>query len=353
MEGFDVFREVMQIRDNETFDRYTPEARRSVVFAHFASRAGCLIEPEHLLFGLVRENRTLLSRFQIITEALEDILGTQTVDDGATTETIRTPLANMPFTDQSKRVLSWAAEEAHRMGEVRIGLQHLLLGLLRETDCSAARTLRMRGADIERIRKELLIVPHQPPNKEERMLHEIDEIQKILGSVEAQGTQHSPNMDRKQNTLGRYTTKAHRLIFFAKGVAIRFGSDKVETEHLLLAILREEKTYFALFLPLAESRERIFRRIEEQATARSKIISNEKRLPSDVPLSDECRRAEAYAEEEATLLRRKRVGPEHLLLGMLRQDGCFAARFLREYGAQLEGVRRGLTDEPNEPRANG
>jgi ATP-dependent Clp protease ATP-binding subunit ClpC len=102
-------------------------------------------------------------------------------------------------------------------------------------------------------------------------------------------------------------------------------------------VLREEKAHFSLVLPLADSKETICRQIEEHSVIREKVPMNSK-----LPLSDECERALGYAEEEAAYLSRERVAPEHLLLGLLREEGSFAAQLLREHGADLERIRREL-----------
>jgi ATP-dependent Clp protease ATP-binding subunit ClpA len=58
-------------------------------------------------------------------------------------------------------------------------------------------------------------------------------------------------------------------------------------------------------------------------------------MNSSLPLSDECERALTYAEEEAVNLSRKSVGPEHVMLGLLREEGSLAAQLLRENGADI------------------
>ena len=72
------------------------------------------------------------------------------------------------------------------------------------------------------------------------------------------------------------------------------------------------------------------------------------------PLSDECKRAQIYAQKEAALLLSSRMGTEHLLLGLLREEGCFASRVMRKYGAELEKIRAGLaaSTPPNDLSSN-
>jgi ATP-dependent Clp protease ATP-binding subunit ClpC len=72
----------------------------------------------------------------------------------------------------------------------------------------------------------------------------------------------------------------------------------------------------------------------------------------DLPLSDECKRVLAFAAGEAEGLGHKHIGTEHLLLGLLREEKCFAAEILRERGIQLDTVRGYLSRvaHPSAPR---
>jgi len=114
----------------------------------------------------------------------------------------------------------------------------------------------------------------------------------------------------------RYTEKARRVIFFARYEASQFGSPYIETEHLLLGLLREDKALTNRFLrsPHA-SIESIRKQIEGRTTVREKVSTS-----VDLPLSQECKRVLTYATEEAERLAHKHIGTEHLLLGLLRDE---------------------------------
>jgi uncharacterized damage-inducible protein DinB len=136
----------------------------------------------------------------------------------------------------------------------------------------------------------------------------------------------------------RYTEKARRVIFFARYEASQFGSPNIETEHLLLGLLREDKKLSNRFLTRSDaSEESIRRQIEKNTTIREKVSTS-----ADLPLSNECTRVLAYAAEEAELLSHRHIGTEHLLLGLLREDKCFAAAMLQERGLQLPAIRQEL-----------
>jgi hypothetical protein len=132
----------------------------------------------------------------------------------------------------------------------------------------------------------------------------------------------------------RYTEKARRVIFFARYEASSFGQPYIETEHLLLGILREDKAVTDRFWRSHASVEAIRKQIEGHTTVRETVSTS-----VDLPLSNECKRVLAYAAEEAELLSHQYIGTEHLMLGLLREDRCFAAEILHERGVELSAVR--------------
>src|ERR1700685_4089240 len=135
----------------------------------------------------------------------------------------------------------------------------------------------------------------------------------------------------------RYTEKARRVIFFARYEASQYGSPYIETEHLLLGLLREDKALANRFLRSHGSIESIRKEIEARITVRERISTS-----VEVPLSQECKRILNFAAEEAERLRHKHVGTEHLLLGVLREEKSFGAEILLERGLRLSTVREEL-----------
>src|ERR1700732_4535714 len=145
----------------------------------------------------------------------------------------------------------------------------------------------------------------------------------------------------------RYTEKARRVIFFARYKTSRFGSPYIESEHLLLGIVREDKALTNRFLRSEVAS--IRKQVETQTTTREKTSTS-----VDLPLSNESKRVLAYAGEEAERLAHKHIGTEHLLLGLLREEKCFAAQILVERGLHLPAVRediqRTMHDSPQDPQ---
>jgi ATP-dependent Clp protease ATP-binding subunit ClpC len=138
--------------------------------------------------------------------------------------------------------------------------------------------------------------------------------------------------------LERFTEKARRVIFFARYEASQYGSQCIETEHLLLGLLREDKGLTNRYLRTQGSIESIRKEIESRITIRERISTS-----VEVPLSAESKRILAYAAEEADRLGTKHVGTEHLLLGILREEKCFGAEILQERGLRLSALREELT----------
>jgi ATP-dependent Clp protease ATP-binding subunit ClpC len=139
----------------------------------------------------------------------------------------------------------------------------------------------------------------------------------------------------------RYTEKARRVVFFARYEASEFGSPRIESEHLLLGIVREDKALTNRFLQSDVTS--IRKQVESQTTAREKTPTS-----VDLPLSEELKRVLTYAGEEAERLAHKHIGTEHLLLGLLREEKCFAARILMERGVRLSQVREEIARKPHE-----
>ena len=139
----------------------------------------------------------------------------------------------------------------------------------------------------------------------------------------------------------RYTEKARRVIFFARYEASQFGSPYIETEHLLLGIVREDKALTNRFLRSRAAS--IRKQVESHTTLQEKTSTS-----VDLPLSKESKRVLAYAGEEAERLAHKHIGTEHLLLGLLQEKKCLAAQILMELGVRLSQIREELARQPHE-----
>src|SRR6266702_1950724 len=152
--------------------------------------------------------------------------------------------------------------------------------------------------------------------------------------------------EKRANVFERYTEKARRVIFFARYEASQYGSPYIETEHLLLGLMREDKALANRFLRQQGSIESIRKEIEARITIRERISTS-----VEVPLSAECKRILNMAAEEAERLGVKHVATEHLLLGILREEKCFGAEILMERGLRLSALREELARTSGEKPA--
>lgn len=132
----------------------------------------------------------------------------------------------------------------------------------------------------------------------------------------------------------KYTEKARRAIFFARYEASQFGVPFIDTEHILLGLVREDPPLTRMLLP-GKPEEEIRAAVEKRGGPREKIPSS-----ADLPLSNESKRVLAYAAEESAALSHPYIGTEHLLLGLLRQERTLACEFLLQRGLKLKAVRK-------------
>ncbi|MBX7222974.1 MAG: ATP-dependent Clp protease ATP-binding subunit [Blastocatellia bacterium] len=133
----------------------------------------------------------------------------------------------------------------------------------------------------------------------------------------------------------RYTEKARRVIFFARYEASQFGSPAIDAEHILLGLMREDKSLTNRFFLRAQiSIEAVRRDIETRTIPREKNNST-----VDLPLSPEAKRILTHAAEESERLMHRHIGTEHLLLGLLREENSVAAKILYDRGLRLQAIR--------------
>lgn len=140
----------------------------------------------------------------------------------------------------------------------------------------------------------------------------------------------------------RYNEKARRTIFFARYEASQFGSPYIESEHLLLGLLREDKVLATAVLEGEGHVGELWKKVEAHSPVREKVATS-----VDLPVSNECKRVMAYAAEEAARMGHQHIGTEHLFLGLLREERSYAAALLNEYGMSLEKGRLFVAQLPH------
>ena len=133
----------------------------------------------------------------------------------------------------------------------------------------------------------------------------------------------------------KYNEKARRALFFARYEASKLGSRVIESEHILLGILREgEESVIELLRRFSLRAEDLRREIEGEKVFVERISST-----AELPLSEESKKILAYASHEADSMTHPAVGSEHLLVGIMRVEGCMAMRILAQHNLDVFALR--------------
>src|SRR5690554_4004303 len=138
------------------FGRFTERAQKVVVLSQEEARrlGHNVVGTEHILLGLAAEGEGVAARalqnmeisLEKVRSEVEKVIGR---GEG-------TPQGQIGFTPRAKRVLELAFDEARQLGHTYIGTEHILLGLIREGEGVAAQVLRNLGADLDKVRRQVV-----------------------------------------------------------------------------------------------------------------------------------------------------------------------------------------------------
>jgi hypothetical protein len=150
-------------RRQTMFERFTDRARRVVVLAQEEARMlnHNYIGTEHFLLGLIHEGEGVAAKaleslgisLDAVRQQVEEIIG----------QGQQAPSGHIPFTPRAKKVLELTQREAQQLGHNYIGTEHILLGLIREGSGVAAQVLVKLGADLNRVRQQVIQLLHGYP----------------------------------------------------------------------------------------------------------------------------------------------------------------------------------------------
>src|SRR6266498_226812 len=198
------------------FERFTDRARRVVVLAQEEARIlnHNYIGTEHILLGMIHEGEGVAARaieslgisLTAVRSEVEEIIG----------QGEAAPTGHIPFTPRAKKVLEFALREALQLGHHYIGTEHILLGLIREGEGVAAQVLEKLGADLNRVRQQV--------------------IQLIEGYAAKGEVQPGPPIEPEDFTAR--VARAEEIEAVARDVAAEFGHESVEPGHHWVAALR-------------------------------------------------------------------------------------------------------------------
>ena len=344
--------------DDDTFDTFTVQLERVLSRSQEEAQFFQLnySGTEHLLLALIHESSgvaaEVLSNLDVdaneVRKAVENIIG----------HGDRIVLGEIGFTPRAKKVIELTKDEARRMKHHYVGIEHLLLGLIREGEGIAAGVLLSLGVTLEKAQAET-----------QRALSEGGEgsvqqkSQEDKESIEASGEENAASIrlpiqdadDRIQElsqeendfiqTLGRFsqddrdryekfTVRARRVLRFAREEAQRFQHNYIGTEHLLLGLVRENGGIAAAVL------RNLGVELNKVRSAVEFIIGQGDRMVlGKIGFTPRVKKMIELADDEARSLNHDYIGTEHLLLGMVREGEGIAVGVLESMGVPVERVR--------------
>jgi ATP-dependent Clp protease ATP-binding subunit ClpC len=189
------------------------------------------------------------------------------------------------FADRARRVVVLAQEEARRLDHNYIGTEHILLGLIREGEGTAAKALESFGIDLDAAR---------------RMVEE------IIGRGKKATSGHIP-----------FTPRSKKVLELSLRESLQLGHDYIGTEHILLGLVREGEGVAAQMLknlgaPLTEVRERVLELVRENPPESSASSSPRGRVGPPVQLGEVLRRLDDLTSRMEDVLDRLTVIERHL-----------------------------------------
>jgi ATP-dependent Clp protease ATP-binding subunit ClpC len=278
------------------FERFTDRARRVVVLAQEEARMlnHNYIGTEHILLGLIHEGEGVAAKaleslgisLEAVRQQVEEIIG----------QGQQAPSGHIPFTPRAKKVLELSLREALQLGHNYIGTEHILLGLIREGEGVAAQVLVKLGADLSRVRQQVIQLLHGYQGKE-------PEVSGVRPSSRA------GQVDREllSQLLGRMTRVESRL----SAVELRAGTgpDVRELDQQIDQAHRDREAAVSAqdYENAAVLRDREKQLAAEEASRQQEWAAAHMDLPA---LAEEVRRLSGEIERLRGLLRQQDTGPE-------------------------------------------
>lgn len=330
-------------REEKFGSNLTPRAQE--VFAIARTEADRLhhnyIGTEHVLLGLIALGKgvavNVLSplglNLENVRAEVEKLTGTGPDNNSA---------VRAPYTPRVKKVLAFAREEARTLHHAYIGTEHLLLGLLREGNGMAAIALRNLGADLYRIRIEVLkeVDPHIIPTDE---VHQ--NMPKFDEPASKDWFESAEEALQEWKSGPNFTPRAKRALILAGEEAKQLHHNFVGAEHILLGLIKLDVGVAAKLLGnLGLNLEKARVEVEKLAGIRT-----DEKISGRIPYTPRAKRILGEAKKEAELLHHTFIGTEHILLGLLSETGGLAAEVFKNFKVDVEQLRKKIYDELKPP----
>ncbi len=220
------------------------------------------------------------------------------------------------FTPRAQQVVALARKEADRLNHNCVGTEHLLLGLIGLGHGVAVNVLRKMGLDLDTVRLE---------------------VEKLAGTgADHRGTGPIP-----------ITPRVKKVLALAQREQKALNHTYLGTEHLLLGLLHEGEGVAARILKdhgadLEQMRWEVLKELDPNFAADQTTSHASRPVARPLLRTPHTDKVLALAQEEAQALGHPQIGPEHLLLGLLREGDNLAVRALQNLGVDLERTRQEL-----------
>lgn len=336
-------------------ERFTQRTRRVLSLAQEAAERlqHRYIGTEHLLIGVMREEGGVAGR--VMRDLGVDIRRVEELVERMTPEGQRGWTGRLDLTPGTKKVLELAVDEARRLGHHYIGTEHLLLGLVRQSEGIAVDVLKRLNVKPEDVRRQVRRVLQESPVQRTRSAPSATSIV-IPHSGELAETQSSAASSFDSPTssprMERFTQKVQHVLALAQEEAERLQHSYIGTEHLLIGLIREDDTVARRTLEaLGLDQHSITEAVERM------ILPGQRAPNTQLDLAADAKKTLELAVDEARRMGHHYIGTEHLLLGLTRIADSRGSDVLKRLNVSPEEVRRQtrkiLQESPVEVRQPG
>jgi ATP-dependent Clp protease ATP-binding subunit ClpA len=345
---------VMEVGD-ERFDTFTVQVSRVLSRAEEEAQRfqHNYLGSEHLLLALVGESKGVAAR--VLSSLSVELNNVRSQVEFIISDKAHIVPGQTGLTPQVKKVIELAVDEARLLNHHYVGIEHLLLGLIREGEGIAAGVLESLGVTLEKARIETLRVlgeeggqqqsqddkesmqapgeestasTQQPIQDDDDKVQELSQEEKIF--IQTLGVLSQVDRD----TFEKFTVRARRVLRFSREEAQSFQHNYIGTEHLLLGLVRENGGIAAVVLRNLGVEPNKVRSSIEFITGRGNSI-----VLGTPGLTPRSKKVIELAADEARRLNHDYIGTEHLLLGLVREGEGIAVGVLESLGVRLGRVR--------------
>jgi ATP-dependent Clp protease ATP-binding subunit ClpA len=342
----------------ERFDTFTVQVSRVLSRAEVEAQGfqHNYIGTEHLMLALTHESKSVTAKvLNNLGVELNKIRSTVVFNIGRGDRIV---LGEIGPTPRAKKVIELAVDEARRMKHHYVGIEHPLLGLIREGEGIAAGVLESLGVNWEKARTATLRVlgeedeesgqrqgqddkesgqapgdestasSQQPIQDEDDRIQELSQEEKDFIQTLAALSQDD------RDSFDKFTVRARRVLRFAREEAERFQHNYIGTEHLLLGLVRENGGIAtAVLRNLGVELNKVRSAVEFMIGRGDHIVSG------PMILTPRATKVLDLAADDARRLNHDYIGTEHLLLGLVREGEGIAAGILESLGVRMKKVR--------------